>query len=150
MTKSVDGAPKDWNEKMFAAWELAFKTFITSVRDDEANESLVSGVAGLPKELRNVPFALGPIFKFLRRVQQKNVERNTKIAALEARVAALEDTSLKAGGTWTRGQAYAKNETVQHDGSLWRCCESHTSGASFSHEHFILVVKRGRDGRDAR
>jgi hypothetical protein len=49
-----------------------------------------------------------------------------------------------------RGVVYAVNDTVQHDGSLWRCVETHTSGAAFSHDYFLLQIKHGRDGKDAR
>lgn len=77
--------------------------------------------------------------------------------ALEARVSALENAhidlaqkALKGGATWQRGVTYAVNDTVNYDGSLWKCVEGHVSGATFSHEHFLLQVKRGRDGRDMR
>lgn len=73
--------------------------------------------------------------------------RDERLAALEQRIAELEDTALRAGATWERGKAFGKNATVTFDGSLWRCVEAHTSGATFSHEHFVLVVKHGRDGR---
>jgi hypothetical protein len=73
-----------------------------------------------------------------------------KIADLEASHAALDAKALKGGLPWQRGTSYAVHDVVQHDGSLWKCVGSHVSTESFSHEHFLLQIKRGRDGKDAR
>ncbi len=84
-------------------------------------------------------------------------ERDATIATLSARVAELESAhavleskALKGGAAWQREVLYTVNDVVQHDGGLWKCVETHGSGASFSHEHFLLQVKRGRDGKDLR
>ena len=71
----------------------------------------------------------------------------SRLAALEASHAALDLKALKGGAPWQRGTGYAANDIVQHDG---KCIEAHVSGATFSHEHFLLEIKRGRDARDAR
>jgi len=73
-----------------------------------------------------------------------------EIAALKADHAALDAKALRGGSVWTRGASYAVNDTVVHDGGLWRCIEGHTSGETFAHDRFVLQVKRGRDGKDAR
>jgi hypothetical protein len=73
-----------------------------------------------------------------------------RFEALEKRLAELDTKALKGGLPWARGTGYATNDVVQHDGSLWKCIDGHVSGATFSHEHFILQIKRGRDGKDAR
>jgi Carbohydrate-binding module family 5/12 len=73
-----------------------------------------------------------------------------EVQALKAAHAALAEKALTGGAAWQRGRLYAKNDCVQYDGSLWRCVEAHVSGATFSHEHFVLQVKHGRDGKDVR
>jgi hypothetical protein len=80
-----------------------------------------------------------------------------RFAALEARIAELESAhvilaskALTGGLPWQRGTLYVVNDCVQHDGSLWRAIETHTSGSTFSHENFVLQIKRGRDGKDLR
>jgi Carbohydrate-binding module family 5/12 len=91
--------------------------------------------------------ALTPIFKSY---QVKIAALERELAELKADHAALDAKALKGGAAWQRGVTYAVNDCVQHDGSLWKCLELHTSGASFSHECFLLQIKHGRDGKDAR
>jgi len=67
---------------------------------------------------------------------------------LAQRVAALEMTALKSAGLYTSGKAYAVNDVVTYDGSLWQCTTAMTSGTTFDHQHWRLIVKHGRDGRD--
>jgi hypothetical protein len=73
-----------------------------------------------------------------------------EIAALKADHAALDAKALKGGAVWQRGAMYAVNDCVQFDGSIWKCVETHVAAASFSHDCFLLQIKRGRDGKDAR
>lgn len=130
MTTPVHGSRIDWNEKTSTAWELACKTFIASADSDEASQALISGFKALPKDQRDVAFVLAPIFKFLRAVQQKNIERNTKIAALEARVAAFEAApkSLDYHGIWQRAALYCRNEAATHKSVLWVCVAETSRG----------------------
>ncbi len=73
-----------------------------------------------------------------------------RIAKLEQDVAALKTTTLKAGTTWQPDGAYTPGETATHDGSLWVCTVAHqANGGGFDHKAW-LIVKRGRDGKDAR
>ena len=73
-----------------------------------------------------------------------------RLAQLEARLAELEQTTLKAATTWEPGKAFAKNDTIQRDGSLWQCVETHGAGEAFNHAYWKLLIKRGKDGRDLR
>ena len=49
------------------------------------------------------------------------------VAVLARRVVTREEQT--AAGPWQRGTMYSVNDCVQHDGSLWRCVETHVSGA---------------------
>jgi hypothetical protein len=71
-------------------------------------------------------------------------------ADLEERITELEKTTLKAPESWQAGKTFWKNDTIQRDGSLWQCVESHGAGAAFDHSHWKLLIKRGKDGRDLR
>ena len=62
----------------------------------------------------------------------------------------LDGKALKGGSVWQRGVTYSANDTVVHDGGIWRCIEPHMSGETFAHDRFILQVMRGRDGKDLR
>jgi hypothetical protein len=82
-------------------------------------------------------------------MNERNKERNVKIAALEQEVAALKAVALKAPtGPWEAGKSYAKHDTVQRGGGLWMCCADHLAGEAFSHPHWRLIVKPGKDARD--
>ena len=88
--------------------------------------------------------------EMLEPLQAHAAKLEERIKTLESAHAALESKALKGGAPWQRGVLYTVNDVVQHDGGLWKCVETHGSGASFSHEHFLLQVKRGRDGKDLR
>jgi hypothetical protein len=113
-------------------------TFVAANR--EKRDALEQKVAALEQKVaaleQEINAAVAPLKK--------------RIAELEASHASLEAKALKGGLPWARGTSYAVHDTVQHDGSLWRCVGSHVSTESFSHEHFLLQIKRGRDGKDAR
>ena len=118
-------------------------------------------IKGLHKAFESYSQALadnviGPLTTMVTDMNERNKERNARIEILEKRVAELESShavlnekALKGGAPWQRGVTYAVNDCVQHDGGLWKCVETHVSGANFSHEHFLLQIKRGRDGKDA-
>jgi hypothetical protein len=65
-------------------------------------------------------------------------------------ITALEKTTLKAATTWEPGKTFAVNDTIQRDGSLWQCVESHGPSEAFNHAYWKLLIKRGKDGRDLR
>ena len=77
---------------------------------------------------------------------------NARIEALEQRVTALEARpSVQDKGIWKPGEFYQPGDIVSRAGSAWICRGSHMAvGDDLSHDHFRLLVKRGRDGRDAR
>lgn len=79
----------------------------------------------------------------------KNIIRNARLDALEQRVAALEARpSVQDKGVWRSGQCYQPGDIVSRSGSAWICRGSHMAvGDDLSHEHFRLLVKRGRDAR---
>jgi hypothetical protein len=72
------------------------------------------------------------------------------IAPLRERIAVLESRpSLKDCGVWHSGVVYENGSLVTFDGSAWVCRQAHFAvGDHPSHDHFRLLVKRGRDGRD--
>ena len=70
--------------------------------------------------------------------------------ALTARVIELEARpSLEDAGVWDEREQYRLGEVVTHDGSAWvfRGTKNGRPGHSNS---WRLLVKRGKDGRDAR
>jgi hypothetical protein len=80
-------------------------------------------------------------------------ELDKRVAALEARIKRLEDedrpAALAYGGTWKSGQESKKNFFYTDRGSIWFCKES-TADRPGETNAFVLAVKAGRDGRDAR
>jgi Carbohydrate-binding module family 5/12 len=103
------------------------------------------------QELEALAAGLAPVIKEMFAQRDAHHEAlKADVEKLKSDLAALDAKALKGGATWARGVAYAKNDCVQHAGGLWRCCEDHVSGATFSHECFLLQVKSGRDGKDAR
>jgi hypothetical protein len=84
-------------------------------------------------------------------MNERNKERNAKIAALEAKVAELEARpvgGVQDAGVWKSGTSYAAGDIVTHGGAAWICRSAHVStGVTPSHDHFRLFVKAGRDAR---
>jgi hypothetical protein len=91
---------------------------------------------------------LGEYHKLVRdgwdRMNEKNRQRNAKIAALESRLTALERKPfVKFAGTFVRGQSYEAGAAVVHKSGLW-ICKVATSGAPG--EDFVawqLALKKG-------
>ncbi len=86
---------------------------------------------------------------FAKAMNLKNVERNARLDALEQRISALEARpSIQDKGVWQCGAFYEPGDIVSRGGSAWICRGSHVAvGDDLSHEHFRLLVKRGRDAR---
>jgi hypothetical protein len=76
---------------------------------------------------------------------------DTSNAALEARIAAIEAQSVpKYLGVWQREKSYDAGACVTHGGSVWHAKEKANPGdAPNLSRCWVLMVKRGRDGRDA-
>jgi hypothetical protein len=54
-------------------------------------------------------------------------------------------------GIWTSGKSYAKNSIVSHDGSAWLAVRQYPEGKpGGANTGWRLIVKRGRDGKDAK
>ena len=72
-----------------------------------------------------------------------------RLKAAEGRIAALESRpSIQDKGVWKCGEFYEPGDIVSRSGSAWICRGSHIAvGDDLSHEHFRLLVKRGRDAR---
>ena len=77
---------------------------------------------------------------------------NAKFAALETRCAALEQrpaTDYK--GVWSETQTYGRGALVTHAGSMWHAQSASVSRRPGSDSSiWLLAVKRGADGKDAR
>jgi hypothetical protein len=71
------------------------------------------------------------------------------IAPLVERIAQLEARpTVRYLGTWTEGTRYGEGAMVTDHGSVW-ACEFPTTERPGSSPHWVLAVKRGRDGKDA-
>jgi hypothetical protein len=112
------------------------------------------------------------LVEFVDAINEKNKARNARLAALEAQVQILETRALNAtadrtaikeqldtlkaevphdAGVWRAGATYVKGAIVTHRGSGWICKSSHVAiGTDLDHTAFRLLVKSGRDGKDAR
>lgn len=87
-----------------------------------------------------------------------NDSLSTRAAALEARIEVLErgltdirrQPTLEYTGTWQEGTTYERGQMVTHQGSVWYCKRPAATRPNEDPERWQLMVKRGRDGRDAR
>lgn len=87
---------------------------------------------------------LPPIKKF---VADELRQRDEKIDALEKSLKA----TIKHRGTYDPSHEYSPGDCVTHDGSLWKCVQATAARPGDSQSAgWLLIVKRGRDGRDAR
>ena len=92
------------------------------------------------------------VFVFCKQMNAKNIERNTRLDGLEARIAAIESEprALSYAGTFQENRTFEKNTAVTHRGSLWVSVRA-TSGEPGSDDSgWLLACKRGRDGKDLR
>ena len=69
-------------------------------------------------------------------------------APLVERIAELESKSLHDAGVWRAGVSYAVASVCSDRGSAW-VCRTPTMERPGESAHWRLLVKRGRDGRDA-
>lgn len=98
---------------------------------------------------------------FIKQMDDRNKERNAKIAALEAKVQELEahasqNKSLEYFGIFDGAQRYRRNAAVTFDGALWISRTDNPGVPGTDHSGWTLAVQKGkqgahgRDGRDAR
>lgn len=57
---------------------------------------------------------------------------------------------LRFQGVFTQGKAYEPGDVATWDGSSWHCNEPTTGKPGDGSKGWTLMVKRGRDGRDAK
>ena len=75
--------------------------------------------------------------------------RQMVVEPLERRIRELE--AREWCGVWQEGKAYSKNAIITHDGSAWLATREFPEGKpGTANSGFKLIVKRGRDGRDAK
>jgi hypothetical protein len=76
--------------------------------------------------------------------------RDDMIAPLVKRIAELETRQLKHVGTWAADKQYLPGNCVSHGGSVWTTdIESKGVRPGDANAIWRLIVKRGRDGKDA-
>jgi hypothetical protein len=76
--------------------------------------------------------------------------RDDMIAPLVKRIAELETRQLKHVGTWAADKQYLPGNCVSHGGSVWPTdIESKGVRPGDANAIWRLIVKRGRDGKDA-
>lgn len=71
-----------------------------------------------------------------------------EIATLRAEIFELKQREHQ--GVWDPGQAYAKGAMVSRQGSTWLSTTSDNRGKPGESRAWTLIVKAGRDGKDAR
>ena len=90
--------------------------------------------------------ALGRTLEKIGRLVGQIIRESTE--RLEKRIAELEQRDWV--GTWTGGKSFAKNSIVSHDGSAWLAVRQYPEGKPGTpNSGWKLIVKRGRDGKDA-
>ena len=79
---------------------------------------------------------------------------NARCAALETKIALLEQRDFSYQGVWKDGKIYGVGQFVTYDGSLWHSNIFHnTQQPGNGNAAWTLCVRRGergRDGKDAR
>jgi len=94
---------------------------------------------------------VAPLLRWLREINQKNHQRNERIAALEQRVRELEARPThKYRGVFTEGAWYDPLNSVTRDGSLWMCLARTNATPGGGDPAWQLCVKRGADGKPGR
>lgn len=117
------------------------------VRRTGSQNNLVSFFA-LAAAVDHIDDQLAVLDRFAAQVNERNRERNAKIASLETKVAALEAHQMHDAGVWESGKEYAAGAIVSHNGSAWLCRAAHISvGGAPSPDYFRMFVKHGRDAR---
>ena len=83
------------------------------------------------------------VWKFAQNMNAKNIERNEKIAALEARVAQLESRPIsKWCGTWAP-KGYSEGNLVTRSGGLWLAMRDTSDTPGSAPDSWRLIVKKG-------
>ena len=106
-------------------------------------------------------FYLDDVIKVLKMVKEADRSKITELeqlvklqadelSALRGQLLTLQSKVLTDGGIWkSDGTLYPAGQVVTRDGSAWVCTRTHAQLGPFDHTCWRLLVKRGRDGRDA-
>ena len=105
-------------------------------------------------------FVAGLLCRFVVDANARNRERNEKIDNLTARLTALEhayagtakrlDATMFDAGVWQSDAQYSRGALVSYKGQAVVCQCDETRDEPMTSKAWRLVVKRGRDGKDAR
>ena len=103
---------------------------------------------------------VGVICRFIASANTKNIERNARLDNLTARLTALEhayagtakrlDATMFDAGVWQSDSQYSRGALVSYKGNACVCTADETRDEPLTSKAWRLVVKRGRDGKDAR
>jgi len=85
-----------------------------------------------------------PMRKRMDALEARNNELLSRIAELESR-----GPGLKYLGTWEQARQYGEGDFATHQGSVWHANKT-TRARPGESADWVLAVKRGGDGRDAR
>ena len=95
-------------------------------------------------ELQKLMIGIAPV---MREFTQREIEAAT--APLLRRISELESAPyLREGGIWQSGISYGAGAVCSDRGSAW-VCRSPTTERPGESKNWRLLVKRGRDGKDA-
>jgi len=73
-----------------------------------------------------------------------------RVITMQAQIDAWRQKALTSyEGTWEPGAAYGEGVTVTQGGSLWRSNKHGATDRPGRSDQWTLIVKRGRDGRNA-
>jgi hypothetical protein len=73
-----------------------------------------------------------------------------KTVQLEAEIVRVKAATPKYLGVFREGRIYDENAMVTHDGSVWHCNQKTSTPPGNGSAAWILAVKRGERGRDAK
>lgn len=122
---------------------------------DEQATALLKTRGERPIKFRHLPGVMDAVADIIRQYT------DAALAPLSKRLDALEreNAELKAAGTttladayqgiWAPGRNYKRGDVSTHDGSVW-LAQVDTNTKPGSDAAWRMLVKRGRDGKDAR
>lgn len=97
------------------------------------------------KRPTSIAFVHQAIANLVAAVKEGAVDR---IAALEAKVEAIEDRGVAYRGIWQAAEQYERGNLVTLDDSIWHANTSTRAKPGNGSKAWTLAVKRGADGKD--
>jgi len=151
-TKAQPGAPQQLTKEQCDAFHQVFNAFVFGKHEtddalNEAGHKCLDAARALPQEV-----VIVDILCTFRSIDEKNLARNARLDALEAKVADLEarPKGLDYCGGYQRALTYKRHQGVSHQGSLYVCVADVTREIPGSSQHWQLCAKAVADGRDLR